>query len=404
MKIAYFDCFSGASGDMLLGALVDAGVDLAALEAELRRLPIAGWSIAAEKSKKKGIAAMQIRVQSGEQHPHRGLGEILRLIDEGAKAGLSPRAAALAARIFTRLGEAEAKIHNTTTEKIHFHEVGAVDAIVDIAGTAIGFEMLGIEEFYCSPLNVGGGRIEAAHGSLPVPAPATAELLLGAPTYSNGIERELVTPTGAAIITTVARKFGPMPPMTVAKIGYGSGTADLPTQANVLRMFVGESAGAASVSGESVAWDETIAVIEANFDDLNPQIYAYFAEKALEAGALDVFCAAIQMKKGRPGQLVTLLAPPERSNALVDLLFRETTTIGVRSYEARRRTLAREFVSVDTPLGAVRMKVARSNGHILNAAPEYEDCRRIAAERGVPLKQVLAEAAFAFEKRKGGRD
>ena len=404
MKIAYFDCFSGASGDMLLGALVDAGVDLAALEAELRRLPIAGWSIAAEKSKKKGIAAMQIRVQSGEQHPHRGLGEILRLIDEGAKAGLSPRAAALAARIFTRLGEAEAKIHNTTTEKIHFHEVGAVDAIVDIAGAAIGFEMLGIEEFYCSPLNVGGGRIEAAHGSLPVPAPATAELLLGAPTYSSGIERELVTPTGAAIITTVARKFGPMPPMTVAKIGYGSGTADLPTQANVLRMFVGESAGAASVSGESVAWDETIAVIEANFDDLNPQIYAYFAEKALEAGALDVFCAAIQMKKGRPGQLVTLLAPPERADALVDLLFRETTTIGVRSYEARRRTLAREFVSVDTPLGAVRMKVARSNGHILNAAPEYEDCRRIAAERGVPLKQVLAEAAFAFEKRKGGRD
>jgi pyridinium-3,5-bisthiocarboxylic acid mononucleotide nickel chelatase len=402
MRIAYFDCFSGASGDMLLGALVDAGLPLAALEAELRRLPVAGWAIAAEKTKKKGIAATQIRVQSGEHHPHRGLGEILRLIDEGAKAGLPPRAAALAARIFTRLGEAEAKIHNTTTEKIHFHEVGAVDAIVDIVGAAIGFEMLGIEEFFCSPLNVGAGRIEAAHGSLPVPAPATAELLLGAPTYSTGIERELVTPTGAAIITTVARKFGPMPPMTVAKIGYGSGTADIPTQANVLRMFVGEAV--ASVSGESVAWDETISVIEANFDDLNPQVYAYFAEKALEAGALDVFCAAIQMKKGRPGQLVTLLAPPDLCEALVDLIFRETTTIGVRSYEARRRTLAREFVSVETPLGAVRIKVARSNGHILNAAPEYEDCRRIAAERGVPLKQVLAEASFAFEKRKGGRD
>jgi uncharacterized protein (TIGR00299 family) protein len=402
MKIAYFDCFSGASGDMLLGALVDAGLPLAALEAELRRLPVAGWAIAAEKTKKKGIAATQIRVQSGELHPHRGLGEILRLIDEGAKAGLPPRAAALAARIFTRLGEAEAKIHNTTTEKIHFHEVGAVDAIVDIVGAAIGFEMLGIEEFFCSPLNVGAGRIEAAHGSLPVPAPATAELLLGAPTYSTGIERELVTPTGAAIITTVARKFGPMPPMTVAKIGYGSGTADIPTQANVLRMFVGEAV--ASVSGESVAWDETISVIEANFDDLNPQVYAYFAEKALEAGALDVFCTAIQMKKGRPGQLVTLLAPPDLCETLVDLTFRETTTIGVRSYEARRRTLAREFVSVETPLGAVRIKVARSNGHILNAAPEYEDCRRIAAERGVPLKQVLAEASFAFEKRKGGRD
>lgn len=404
MKIAYFDCFSGASGDMLLGALVDAGADLAALEAELRRLPVAGWSIAAEKTKKKGIAATQIRVQSGEHHPHRGLGEILRLIDEAAKVGLSPRAAALASRIFTRLGEAEAKIHNTTVEKIHFHEVGAVDAIVDIVGASVGFELLGIEEFFCSPLNVGGGRIEAAHGSLPVPAPATAELLLGAPTYSTGIERELVTPTGAAIITTVARQFGPMPAMTVLKIGYGSGTADLPTQANVLRMFVGESAGMASSAGQGGAWDETISVIEANFDDLNPQVYGYFAEKALEAGALDVFCAAVQMKKGRPGQLVTLLAPQDRMDALVDLLFRETTTIGVRSYEARRRTLAREFVSVETPLGCVRMKVARANGHILNAAPEYEDCRRIAAERGVPLKDVLAEAAFAFHKRTGGRE
>jgi len=404
MKIAYFDCFSGASGDMLLGALVDAGVNLAALEAELRRLPAPGWSITAEKTKKKGIAATQIRVRSGEHHPHRGLGEILQLINEGAKSGLSASAAALASRIFTRLGEAEAKIHNTTTEKIHFHEVGAVDAIVDIVGASIGFEMLGIEEFFCSPLNVGGGRIEAAHGSLPVPAPATAELLLGAPTYSTGIERELVTPTGAAIITAVAKRFGAMPAMTVSKIGYGSGAADLPTQANVLRMFVGEAAAEASAWAGAGAWDETIAVIEANFDDLNPQVYAYFAEKALEAGALDVFCAAIQMKKGRPGQLVTVLTPLERADALVELLFCETTTIGARSYEARRRTLAREFISVETPLGAVRMKVARENGRVLNAAPEYEDCRRIAMERGIPLKQVLAEAAFAFQKRTGGQE
>ena len=404
MKIAYFDCFSGASGDMLLGALVDAGADLNALEAQLRRLPVAGWSIAAEKTKKKGIAATQVRVQPGEHHAHRGLGEILWLIGEAAKEGLSPRSAALASRIFTRLGEAEAKIHNTTVEKIYFHEVGAVDAIVDIVGAAIGFEMLGIEEFFCSPLNVGGGRIEAAHGVLPVPAPATAELLLGAPTYSTGIERELVTPTGAAILSTVAKQFGAMPAMTVSKIGYGSGTADLPTQANVLRMFIGEAASRATAGAGNGAWDETIAVIEANFDDLNPQVYGYFAEKALEAGALDVFCAAVQMKKGRPGQLVTILAPQDRADALTELLFCETTTIGVRSYEARRRTLARELISVDTPLGAVRMKIARANGHILNAAPEYEDCRRIAAERGVPLKQVLAEAAFAFHKRTGGRE
>jgi uncharacterized protein (TIGR00299 family) protein len=412
MKIAYFDCFSGASGDMLLGALIDAGVDLAALEGELRRLPIAGWKISAGKTKKKGIAATQVQVESGEHHPHRGLGEILKLIEAGAGAGLSRRASALASRIFTRLGEAEAKIHNTTTEKIHFHEVGAIDAIVDIAGSAIAFEMLGIEEFFCSPLNVGSGHIEAAHGTLPVPAPATAELLLGAPTYSSGIERELVTPTGAAIITTVAKSYGPMPAMKVSKIGYGSGTADLPTQANVLRIFLGEALASDATDAHTATLPgaradvnhEMITVIEANFDDLNPQVYAYFAEKALEAGALDVFCAAIQMKKGRPGQLVTLLAPLDHADALTDLLFRETTTIGVRSHQASRQTLAREWVAVETQFGSVRMKVARANGHILNAAPEYEDCRRIASERGVPLKQVLAEAASAFQKRTGGRE
>ena len=404
MKIAYFDCFSGASGDMLLGALLDAGVDLAALEAELRRLPVAGWTISAEKTKKKGIAATQVRVVSGEHHPHRGLSEILKLIEAAASAGLSRRAATLASRIFTRLGEAEAKIHNTTTEKIHFHEVGAVDAIVDIVGVAIGFEMLGIEQFFCSALNLGGGRIEAAHGILPVPAPATAELLLGAPTYSSGIERELVTPTGAAIITTVAKSFGAMPAMTVSKIGYGSGTADLPAQANVLRIFVGEALAHGLASAAASAGDESIAVIEANFDDLNPQVYGYFAEKAIEAGALDVFCAAVQMKKGRPGQLVTLLSPLDRADALTELLFRETTTIGVRTHQASRRILAREWVPVETQHGTVRMKVARANGHILNAAPEYEDCRRIASERGVPLKQVLADAAFAFQKRTSGRE
>ncbi len=398
MKIAYIDCFSGASGDMLLGALVDAGADLGRLEADLRRIPLSGWTIAAEKTKRKGIAATHVTVQTGEQHPHRGLSEILRLIGEARQAGLSPHAADLASRIFTRLGEAEAKIHNTPVEKIHFHEVGAVDAIVDIVGAAVGFELLGIEEFSSSPLNVGAGRIEAAHGTLPVPAPATAELLRGVPTYSTGVKRELVTPTGAAIVSTVVKRFGPMPLMTVRAIGYGAGTADLREQANVLRLFVGESAVALPVG------EETITVIESNIDDLNPQVYGYFAERALEAGALDVFCAPVQMKKGRPGQLVTVLAPTERAEALVELVFRETTTIGVRIYEARRRTLERETLPVETPLGVVRMKVARSNGRILNAAPEYEDCRRIAAERGVPLKRVLAEAAFAFQRAQGGQE
>ena len=395
MKIAYFDCFSGASGDMLLGALLNAGLELGRLEAELRRLPLPDWSITAEKTKKKGIAATQVRVHSGDHHPHRGLAEILRLIDQGREAGLSARVAERASAIFRRLGEAEAKIHDIPVEQIHFHEVGAVDAIVDIVGASAGFELLGIEDFYASALNVGSGRVEAAHGVMPVPAPATAELVRGAPTYSSGIERELLTPTGAAILTTIVRRFGPLPPMRLETIGYGSGTADLPSQANVLRMFVGESAKS------PLACDETITVIEASLDDLNPQVYAYFAECALAAGALDVTSAPLQMKKGRPGQLITVLAPPGRADALVELFFRETTTIGVRAWEARRRVLAREMVRVETPYGAVAVKVSRLDGRILNAAPEFEDCRRLALESGAPLKQVLAAAAAAFQKLAG---
>jgi len=395
MKIAYFDCFSGASGDMLLGALLDAGLELGRLEAELRRLPLPDWSITAEKTKKKGIAATQVRVHSGEHHPHRGLAEILRLIDQGREAGLAPSVAARASAIFRRLGEAEAKIHNVPVEQIHFHEVGAVDAIVDIVGASAGFELLGIEDFYASALNVGSGRVEAAHGVMPVPAPATAELVRGVPTYSSGIERELLTPTGAAILTTIVRRFGPLPPMRLEAIGYGSGMADLPSQANVLRMIVAESAES------PVASDETITIIEANVDDLNPQVYAYFAERALAAGALDVSSSPLQMKKGRPGQLITVLAPPGRVDSLVDMLFRETTTIGVRAWEARRRVLAREMVRVETPYGAVAVKVSRLNGHVLNAAPEFEDCRRLALESGAPLKLVLAAAAAAFQKLAG---
>lgn len=395
MKIAYFDCFSGASGDMLLGALVDAGLELGRLETELRRLPLSDWSITAEKTKKKGIAATQVRVQSGEHHPHRGLAEILRLIHQGREAGLSASVAERASAIFRRLGEAEAKVHNVGVEQIHFHEVGAVDAIVDIVGASAGFELLGIEGIYASALNLGSGRVEAAHGVMPVPAPATAELVRGAPTYSSGIERELLTPTGAAILTTIVRRFGPLPPMRLEAIGYGSGTADLPSQANVLRMFVGESAES------PLACDETISIIEASVDDLNPQVYAYFAERALAAGALDVSSAPLQMKKGRPGQLITVLAPHGRADALVDLFFRETTTIGVRAWEARRRVMAREMVRVETPYGAVAVKVSRLDGRVLNAAPEFEDCRRLALESGAPLKQVLAAAAAAFQKLAG---
>jgi pyridinium-3,5-bisthiocarboxylic acid mononucleotide nickel chelatase len=394
MKIAYFDCFSGISGDMTLGALVDAGCNLAEMEAHLRRLPVPGWKISSEKVVRRGFRATQVKVESSDPQRHRSLNEILQLIE---RAGLPGAISERASNIFRRLGQAEALVHGVAIEKVHFHEVGAVDAIVDIVGAAAGFEQLGVEEFFCSALNVGGGRVDTQHGNLPVPAPATAELLRGAPTYSNGIQRELVTPTGAAIVAAVASKFGPQPEMTVAAIGLGAGSAELAEQPNVLRLFVGETA----VRRDDATLDEDIIVLEANLDDMSPQVYGYFADRALEAGALDVFSIPVQMKKNRPGQLVTVLCKPADREKFSDLLFRETTTLGVRQSSVNRRTLQRESIAVETSLGPIRMKIARLNGHILNVAPEYEDCQKIAAERGLPLKQVLAEAAFQFQKLNG---
>jgi hypothetical protein len=397
MRIAYFDCFSGISGDMVLGALVDAGCDLARIEAELRKLPVAGWTISAEKVKRGAIAATQVCVATIETHHHRGLSKILEHI---AAAQLAPRVAERASAIFRKLGEAEARVHNVPIEKVHFHEVGAVDSIVDIVGAAVGFELLGLDEFHCSALNVGGGRVNTAHGNLPVPAPATADLLRGSPTYSNGIERELVTPTGAAIVSTLSGSFGPLPHMVTRAIGYGAGGADLKEQPNVLRLLIGDGAAQSDATKWGHANDE-VFVIEASIDDMNPQIYGYFVERALAAGALDVFATPVQMKKNRPGQLLTVLCEPAATEHLVELIFRETTTIGVRTHRTQRRTLERQIVPVETSFGSIRVKVSRNNGTILNAAPEYEDCQRIALEKNVPLKQVLAEAAAEFEKRRG---
>lgn len=392
MKLAYFDCFSGISGDMVLGALVDAGADLRALEAELRKLNLEGWEISAEKVQRKAVRATKVNVETKETHHHRHLSPILKMIDDAA---LAPRASQRARQIFQRLGEAEAKVHNISIEKVHFHEVGAVDSIIDIVGSAIGFELLGIDDFACSIMDVGSGRVQTEHGLLPVPAPATVELLRDAPTFSSGIEKELVTPTGAAIATTLSTRYAAMPAMTLRAVGYGAGSADLPQQPNVLRLMIGESAG----SRAEAHWDAPVEVIEANFDDMSPQIYGYFVEQALAAGALDIFSTAVQMKKNRPGQLVTLLCEPSNVKRLIDLIFRETTTIGIRTHEVRRQTLAREFVPVETPLGTIRMKLSRLNGTVLNAAPEYEDCRRIATEQGLPLKEVFATATFHFQKR-----
>jgi uncharacterized protein (TIGR00299 family) protein len=392
MNIAYFDCFSGISGDMVLGALVDAGCELAQMETQLRRIPISGWTISAEKISRKGLAATRVRVECAEQHHHRSLSTILKLIQD---AGLSEAVTNRASRIFQRLGEAEAHVHGAPIEKIHFHEVGAVDAIVDIVAAAIGFEMLGIDEFACSPLNVGGGRVETQHGTLPVPAPATALLLRDAPTYSSGIMRELVTPTGAAIASTVASHFGAQPAMKVRAIGYGAGAADLKEQANVLRLMLGEGT---SIHRAAEAWNETAVVLETNLDDMNPQLLGNFVDRAFEAGALDVFFTPVQMKKNRPGQLVTVLCSLEKSDSLTDLIFRETTTLGVRRSNVQRRTLCRESIAVETKLGRASVKIARLNGQILNAVPEYDDCEKIAATHSMPLKQVMAEVMYAFQR------
>jgi pyridinium-3,5-bisthiocarboxylic acid mononucleotide nickel chelatase len=393
IRIAYFDCFSGISGDMVLGALVDAGADLRAIEADLRKLGLENWSISAEKVKRGPLFATHVKVETQEDHHHRGLSTILKRIED---ARLAPRAADRARKIFTRLAEAEAKVHQIPVDQVHFHEVGAVDSILDIVGAAIGFELLGIDEFACSALDVGAGHAKAAHGVLPVPAPATAELLRGAPMYGSGIAHELVTPTGAAIATTLATHYAGIPEMNLRAIGCGAGSADLQEKPNVLRLLIGERA--ASEPGEH--WDSPVTVIETNLDDMSPQIYGYFAEKALAAGALDVFSTPVQMKKNRPGLLVTLLSEPANVTRLMDLVFRETTTLGVRIYEVRRKILDRELIPVATPFGEVRMKISRINGTVLNATPEYDDCQRIAAEKNIPLKQVLAAASFEFQKKK----
>ncbi|HLZ91859.1 MAG TPA: nickel pincer cofactor biosynthesis protein LarC [Candidatus Acidoferrum sp.] len=392
MKLAYFDCFSGISGDMTLGALLDAGCHIERLREGLRGLQVPGWELSAEKVWKNGMAATYARVKTDDRQTHRSLGAILQILDQ---AQLPSPVRHHASAIFQKLGEAEARVHDVPLEKIHFHEVGAVDAIVDIVGACIGFHLLGIEKFACSPLNVGGGAAKMAHGILPVPAPATANLLQGKPTYSNGVQRELVTPTGAAIVATLCDSFGPQPAMSVSAIGYGAGAADLEGQPNVLRIMLGDAA-------EKVVpgYDQEITVIEANLDDMNPQIYGYFQEKALAAGALDVFTAPVQMKKNRPGTLLTVLCRPADAQALMSLIFAETTTFGARSYTAQRRVLPRESVKVMTKFGEVRVKLSRVNGRILHVSPEYDDCRKLAEEKNVPLQRIINEALRAYESTK----
>ena len=389
MKTAYFDCFSGISGNMTLGALLDAGCPADALRTKLAGLQVPGWEMTAEKVWKNGMAATYVRVRTEDTKTHRSLTTILEIIE---KSALSQRVKERSKAIFTKLGHAEAAVHDVPVDKIHFHEVGAVDAIVDIVGACIGFEELGLERFACSALNLGGGAAKMAHGVLPVPAPATARLLIGKPTYSNGVQKELVTPTGAAIVATLCESFGPQPAMRVTAIGYGAGTADLEVQPNVLRIMAGE------VEKSVQSHDGTIRVLEANLDDMNPQIFGYLMDRALAAGALDVFATPVHMKKNRPGTLVSILCKPEDEAKFQEMLFAETTTLGVRSHLVDRHALPREFVKVSTAFGDVRMKVSRDSGRVRHVSPEFDDCRKLAEEKNVPLHEVMEQALLRFEE------
>ncbi len=388
MKIAYFDCFSGASGDMILGALLDAGLPLEHLQNELAKLSLSHYDLQVVKVVKRGLSGSQALVtidHDHHHHHHRNL-EDIRAIIEGSS--LDPAIKDDSLKIFTRLAEAEAKVHQTEVASIHFHEVGAMDAIIDVVGAAIGIRGLGIEKIYCSPLHVGTGTVECAHGLLPVPAPATAELITGKPVYATGVQGELLTPTGAAILTTLAAEFGPMPAMTMERVGQGAGTADR-SLANLLRLFIGRVA-----PGLTKYEVEQTVVIETTIDDMNPQFYDFLIERVLQQGALDIFFASVQMKKNRTGVLVTILCRLEQLAGLADFIFRETTTIGLRWRLDQRLRLNRNIQEVSTCFGRIQCKMARLDGRTVNIAPEYEDCKRIAREQHVPIKRVWEEAQF----------
>jgi pyridinium-3,5-bisthiocarboxylic acid mononucleotide nickel chelatase len=449
MRIAYLECFSGMSGDMFLGALLDAGVSPRVLEETVAALRL-GARLEISRVVRSGISAAKVDVwvngekdlpreeywerqerehshsdqppglvhgheRHGHSHPNpgetrtepalslpkgvstahenshgRGLAEIQEII---SAASISRGAQKTAIAIFEALGQAEAKIHNTSIESVHFHEVGAVDAMVDIVCAAVGAEALAVDEIICSPLNVGGGTVKCAHGIFPVPAPATAELLKDASVYSSGLQAELVTPTGAAIVKTLASRFAAFPEMKIEKSGYGAGSRDFPGHPNVVRLTIGESISNALTAKTA---SEAITVLEANLDDLNPQVFGYVMDRLFEESALDAFVMPVQMKKNRPGTLLTVLCKPEDASKLTQLIFTETTTLGVRRRDEMRQTLMRRWENVHTPWGEVRIKIASMNGTITNYAPEYEDCRRIAAERHVPLKTVIQEAVRAY--------
>ena len=390
MKVAYFDCFSGISGNMILGALIDLGIEVEELDHELHKLPLQ-YQLEVKRVEKKGISAIYVEVLTQEVESKRTLKDALAIIDQSALAEDIKKPSK---QIFARLGEAEAKVHNQALSAVHFHEIGAVDTFIDIVGAVAGMKMLGIEKISCSPLNVGKGLVHCAHGVLPIPAPITVELLKDVPIYNNDIEGELTTPTGAAIITSIAADFGALPLLAIEKTGYGAGKMDIEIP-NLMRLLVGNT----KENAEDYITEELI-VLETNIDDMNPQFYDYIMESLLRAGALDVSLTPVQMKKNRPGVALSVITSREQVEKLLSILFEESTTLGVRVTETRRLSLPRSIHPVKTKFGEIRIKVAHKGAIIVNVAPEYDDCRKAAIAHQVAISQVYAEAQRAWKRRK----
>jgi uncharacterized protein (TIGR00299 family) protein len=397
-RVLYFDCFSGIAGDMVLGALVDAGLPFDDLKSALGSLALADGEVSVRRVMRAGVSATKFVVHeqgSTDTHPHRHLSGIFKLID---RSSLSPSGRDRAKALFQRLAEVEASIHDMPVEKVHLHEVGAVDSIIDIVGAVYALEWFGADRIVSSPLNVGGGTVKSAHGTIPVPAPATVKLLGGAPIYSGDVQKELVTPTGALIVSSYASSFGGVPPMKVERVGYGAGDNDFPSTPNVLRVLIGESAESVRLKPDTTD-PSRVVVIECEIDDMNPQIFGVVMDRLYAAGAFEVFYVPVQMKKNRPGTLLTVVAPPGLRTALSDIIFAETTTIGLRYSEVERDCLVREHASVETEVGAVRMKLAWREGKLVNAAPEFDDCAKLAAAHNLPVKEVQALATKAWRQR-----
>ncbi len=385
-KIIYLEPFSGVSGDMMVGALLDLGFNFEELKEKLNLLPLKGYRLSFEKCSRSGIQATKFNVQVDHSHHHRTFADIRQMIES---SGLSAWVKEKSIEAFRRLAEAEGKVHGQPADKVHFHEVGAVDSIIDIVGTMIALESFIPARIISSAINVGQGTLECQHGIYPVPGPAAQELLKGIPVFSNAVTGELTTPTGATLVTTLAELFGARPEMKILASGYGAGTRQTPGNANVLRISLGEALADAGP-------EEQVAVIDATIDDMSAQVYGYFQEKALASGALDVYSTPIQMKKNRPALKITCICAVADLDRLASLIFRETTTIGIRYVVAQRKTLQREFVQVETDFGTVAMKISLLNGDPVNFVPEFEDCRQLAVKTGAALKEVQAAAIHAY--------